>query len=388
MKILVASGSFKDVFSPYDVVDMLSEVFEDCGHEVIKCPFCDGGEYTYEVLSMILDSPKEISVEETINAYGKKDKSHYLIDKNKIAHIVSSEILRLYPDEDIYKNPLKLTDYGLGQLIKDAIDRNIQDIILYLGGTSTVDFGMGMLQALGGKLYDEKEILLEVPVTPEFLQKINWIEINKSRFKNINLKVVVDGDAKADEMEGITRLKVGKIYQSKVEDIVNQIKIVSQAVIHTTGYGSRHQFSGAAGGLFYGIDSSFKADYTLGGDYFINLLGLKNKMAECDYVVTGEGRYDNTACGKAPVSIASLAASLGKSVIMVCGQIDKNNLDSYESGIIKDSAKAKQLGIDTIITCQKYYDDHPVCGSYKEQIEYYKQITPRVLKKLIKEMKL
>ena len=40
----------------------------------------------------------------------------YLVNGSE-AHVISSEVVRLYPHEEAYKNPLLLTDYGIGQII-------------------------------------------------------------------------------------------------------------------------------------------------------------------------------------------------------------------------------------------------------------------------------
>lgn len=387
MRLFIVSGSFKDVFSPSEAVDMLGDVFTECRYEVTKCPFCDGGEYTYDVLKNTLVNSQEILVDDVLNAYGKKVKSHYLID-NKAAHIVSSEILRLYPEEDEYKNPAMLTDFGYGQLIADALGKGVREIRLYLGGTSTVGFGMGMLQALGGKLYDSSEVMIEIPATLEDLPRIKRISIEKSVFERARVTVIADGDAKADEMDGITRLKIGRKFVADADNIADKAKLAARSIEKATGFGFKRPFSGAAGGLLYGIDCAFDASYILGGEYFINFLGLKRKIAGCDYVVTGEGRYDNTACGKAPASIAGMASSLGKPVVLVCGQIDKDSFENeidYSTGIVLAPEEARNIGITKIITCQRYYNENTHSGSYLEQIRYYREMTPKILKELVKD---
>lgn len=388
MKILIASGSFKDVYSPSEAVDMLADVFLKHGHDVVKCPFCDGGEYTFDVLERTLGEFEEVLVDDVINVYGRHVQSHYLVDKDDVAHIVSSEILRLYPEEDNYKNPLKLTDYGFGQLILDAVNKGFKNINLYLGGTSTVDFGMGMLQALGGRLYDASGMLIAPYVTAETLSQISKIVFDSTKYRDIKVTVIADGDAKAYEMEGITALKVGRLFKGQKDLIVSSAKEAAQAVMEATGFGDKRPFSGAAGALLYGIDSIFRATYVLGGDYFANLLKLKEKICACDYVVTGEGRYDNTACGKAPASIAGIASSFGKPVALICGQIDKKGVPNYESGAIHNLPEAERLGISIILTCQKYYDEHPAVGTYKEQIDYYRKKTPEIIDALLAEVKL
>ena len=383
MKALVVSGAFKDVFSPLEATAMIQDVFSRHGYETYGVPFCDGGEYTFEVLKEMIPQPQVITPEGVISPAGIPKKSRYLIDGEKTAHIVSSEILRLLPKEDAYKNPLVLTDYGFGQLIGDALGRGIRKLVLYLGGTSTVSFGMGMIQSLGAKLYDEDGGVLPEPVVLQDLKHLSRIQVDSVLYKDISVTVVADGNAHADEMKGITSLKVGKAYQKERDHIVQETEEIKARIIQVTGQGTERDFSGAAGGLRYGIDSLFQAEYLPGGPYFIDLLKIKEKIKDCDLVVTGEGRYDNTACGKAPASVAAMAKSFGKPVVLVCGQIEKSMRSSCDGGIIRDEPEAGDLGISAIVTCQEYYDKHPLEGSYAELIDQYRTLTPIILDSLI-----
>ena len=51
-------------------------------------------------------------------------------------------------------DPLGASTYGLGLVIKDALHRGADEIVLGLGGSASTDGGGGMVQALGGRLYD------------------------------------------------------------------------------------------------------------------------------------------------------------------------------------------------------------------------------------------
>ena len=387
MKVLVVSGSFKDVFSPPEATNLIRDSFLRHGYDVSGVPFCDGGEYTYEVLKEILFDAEEIIVDDVIFPDGSRRPCHYLIDRDS-AHIVSSEILRLLPEEDARKNLLILTDYGFGQLIGDALKRGIRTLKLYLGGTSTVCFGMGMIQAMGAKLYEDEGTLIPVPAVPANMKRLQRIEIDRSLFQDVRVTVIADGNACADEMKGITALKVGRAFQKDKEEIVRESEEVKERVTMVTGFGTTRDFSGAAGGLLYGIDLVFDGDYVLGGIYFTDLLNIREKIRDCDLVVTGEGRYDNTACGKAPASVAAIAKSLGKPAVLVCGQIDTDAIPEYSGGILRDLPEAKELGFHAVLTCQEYYDEHPPEGSYPEQIEQYRALTPVLLDQLIGEFRL
>ncbi len=52
---------------------------------------------------------------------------------------------------------LKRTSYGLGEMIKHALDNDAKHVVISLGGIDSFDAGAGMLQALGAQFYDDSE---------------------------------------------------------------------------------------------------------------------------------------------------------------------------------------------------------------------------------------
>ena len=56
------------------------------------------------------------------------------------------------------KNPLNTTTYGVGEVIKDAIQNGCRHFIVGIGGSATNDGGVGMLQALALAFWIKTEI--------------------------------------------------------------------------------------------------------------------------------------------------------------------------------------------------------------------------------------
>lgn len=54
------------------------------------------------------------------------------------------------------RNPLCTTTYGVGEIILDAIRRGCRHFIVGIGGSATNDGGLGMLQALGYGMLDDR----------------------------------------------------------------------------------------------------------------------------------------------------------------------------------------------------------------------------------------
>ena len=387
MKILVATGSFKDVYSPLEAGDVICSALDREKNEVSMVPFCDGGEYTFEVLEHCF-SFEEKTAEQIMNPYGKTVSSRYLVQGEE-AHLVSSSILRLFPQEDVWKNPLTLTDYGYGQMIADALAQGCTRLTLYLGGTSTVCCGMGTIQALGAKLFDREGQMIASPCTGADLNRISRIEPPQTDYSHVKLHIVADGNSKVDALPGITGLKVGKALSEKKSRIVEQSMEGIENVLAVTGISPEKDFTGAAGGLLFGLEQIFpKIQYTLGGIYFNQVLGIEQKIRESDLVITGEGRYDNTADGKAPAVIAMLAKKHGKRAILICGQIEKKTVKSYHGGVIccKEEPQFLEQGIAQVLTCQEYFDSVILPDTYEDCVRFFREKTPQLIGRLFRKI--
>ena len=186
MKFVLAPDSFKESMTSKEVCNAMTEgirkVFSNA--EIIAVPMADGGEGTMQ--SMIDSTNGTIYSEIVKGPLGRDIKAQFGIlgDKNT-AIVEAAEACGLQLVDKSLRNPLITTTYGVGQLIKSALDMNINKLIITLGGSSTNDGGVGMLQALGVKFLDEKDE--EISFGGAFLSKIRKIDISMidKRIKNI-----------------------------------------------------------------------------------------------------------------------------------------------------------------------------------------------------------
>ncbi|MFH5810690.1 glycerate kinase [Companilactobacillus sp. FL22-1] len=98
------------------------------------------------------------------DAFWNSQNGHYLItriDSQNTAIIDSEQVVGV----DLAKNKSRdqlfhATSYGIGEFIVDAVTTGIRNIVLCLGKTAVADGGLGVLQALGAKIYDEEGSLI------------------------------------------------------------------------------------------------------------------------------------------------------------------------------------------------------------------------------------
>lgn len=385
MKIVVALGSFKDVYTSIEVCSMIKNILADNEKlEIITAPVCDGGEYTYEILKYYFSCHEE-TVKHIYNPYGRYVTASYLVINNE-AYIISSEILHLSSSEEQYRNPLILSDYGLGQLVADAIRKGYEKINICLGGTSTIGYGMGFAQALGARFWDIDNQEITQPIHCSDLINIKRAEFPSDQYSHIHVNVINDGITRCSHLDTVNPLKIGRVFDEIKESILEQVDSGRNAVLQLTGLMADIEYSGNGGAVYYGIESVFSATYCLGGEYFSRLFHLNEKITDCDLVITGEGRYDNPHLHKLPIYIAGMAKKQNKRVIYICGQTDESLHESITDGICSNNAILQDYGISTLITCQDDIRNQNISGEGQGLIKHYREVTPEIVKDKLKEL--
>jgi len=92
-------------------------------------------------------------------------------DKTALIEMASASGLELLTAEQT--NPMKTTTYGTGELINAAIEHGARKVLLAVGGSATVDCGLGAAAALGWKFCDEQGS--PVPLGGEGLAQVRTI---------------------------------------------------------------------------------------------------------------------------------------------------------------------------------------------------------------------
>ncbi|MBQ2403826.1 MAG: glycerate kinase, partial [Lachnospiraceae bacterium] len=150
MKIVVAIDSLKGSLTSLEAGQAIKQGIARAipEAEVYVRPLADGGEGTVEALVLGMNG-KNVRV--TVSGpLGKPvDCIYGILEESKTAIIEMSGAagITLVSDQD--RNPLNTTTYGVGEVIKDAIDKGCRHFIVGIGGSATNDGGIGMLQALG-----------------------------------------------------------------------------------------------------------------------------------------------------------------------------------------------------------------------------------------------
>lgn len=337
MKIVVAPDSFKGSLSAVEVAETIEKAIKQIvpTADVVMKPMADGGEGTLDCLLHTTDSQK-VRVQ-CRGALGDNISTYYGITNNKRAIIEIANIAGLVQVPREKRNPIRTTTYGIGEVIKDALDRGCRSFIIGLGGSATNDGGLGMLIALGMKAYDKKgnelkgfgKDLLHVA-------KVDFSTLDE-RLKEVDIQVASDVDnplcgkrgatATYGPQKGLRRNDIEKfdVSMNKYGTLIE--RAVQKRYKHIPG-------SGAAGGLGFAL-LSLNAHIISGAQLVSTIIELEKEIARAQLVITGEGQSDEqTLFGKAPSYVAKLAKKHGVPVILLSAAIkgDRDKLLQLFSG--------------------------------------------------------
>ncbi len=324
--------------SAAEVCDALREGIRaaDSGVQVVSVPLADGGEGTVDALvhategefiDVDVEGPLGDSVTATFGILGD--------GQTAVIEMAAASGLPLVPPQ--LRDPLHTTTYGTGQLIEAALQRGCRQLIVGIGGSATNDGGAAMAQALGARMLDEDGQLIP-RVSGGRLRDIADIDISglDSRLGDCQVRVACDVDNPLYGPQGaaytyapqkgatpaqVEALDAGLCHYAQVLEAA-----LGKSVAEIPG-------AGAAGGLGAGLLAFADASLESGVEIVAEVVGLREKAAGADLIITGEGRIDwQTAFGKAPSAAAKLGRELNIPVIGIGGSVEPEAAELYEHG--------------------------------------------------------
>ena len=352
MKIVIAMDSFKGTIPAGEACQIVAEVLAEFipgAHLSIK-PMADGGEGTAKamiaakhgqwVIKNVTGPLPDMKVKAGFAWFGS--------DRIALVEMASASGLELLKAAE--RNPLKTTTYGTGELIKAAALLKPQKILLAVGGSATVDGGVGAATALGWRFLDKNDNAVP-PGGGELshIQKITPPE-------NLNLPVV---EVLCDVENPLCGTQgAAKIYAPQkgatpqmVDDLEKGLTHLAQLVRSQLGKDLDVPGAGAAGGLAAGAIAFMNATLSSGIKTIINFTNLEAEIADADWIITGEGCFDRQSLyGKVVSGIAEIAANSNTPAAVIAGQIRLPKIHYQRMGIgTAIACKPQDLSLDEAI---------------------------------------
>ena len=337
LRILVAPNAFKESLSATEAAAAISRGILKVlpASKITQLPIADGGDGTLE--AVVEGTDGKIVRARVLDPLGKKIFAEYgLTGDGKTAVIEMSRASGLALVPTSQRNPMLCTSYGTGQLIKAALKRGVKDIILGIGGSATVDGGVGALQALGIEFLDRRG--KPVGWGGNGLKSISRIDPGAVNplLEQARILVACDVDnplvgprgsaAVFGPQKGATPGMVRKLdqYLGKLGRLIQ--RTTGRDVLQVAG-------SGAAGGIAGGFMGLLGAQLSPGSDLVFELLRVEEQVRKADLIFTGEGQIDfQTPFGKGPGMLAKTAKDAGVPVIGIAGSVAGDVGSLYDQG--------------------------------------------------------
>lgn len=338
MRVVVAIDSFKGSMSSLEAGEAISNGIKKAHKdtEVEIRPLADGGEGTVEALSIGMGG-KLINVDVT-GPVGRKVNAVYgIVDSSKTAIIEMSQAAGITLVSGDEKNPLYTTTFGVGELIKDAINKGCRHFVVGIGGSATNDCGIGMLQALGYEFLDKegKQVgfgAIGVRDTVSIRDENVIKELSECYFRvACDVNNPLCGDLGCSAIYGPQKGATKEMVADMDGWLKNYSKIVKEKYPDAD---CEYPGTGAAGGLGYAFFNFTNSKLESGIKIVLDETKLEEYVKDADIVVTGEGRLDHqTVMGKAPVGVANIAKKYNKKVIAFSGSVTEDAGVCNEHGI-------------------------------------------------------
>lgn len=317
MKIVIAVDSFKGSLTSLEAGQAIADGIRRVKDADIKIvPIADGGEGT--VTALVNGMGGRLMKTTVTGPLGSPVEAEWGIVNGDTAVIEMASAAGICLVEKEQLDPLRATTFGVGELIKTALDMGLRRFIIGIGGSATNDGGSGMLEALGFELNDSANNKISRGAIG--LKDLSSISSNNvtSALSSATFRIVCDvsnplcGDMGCSKIYGPQK----GASPSDIEAMDGWLK--NFALL--SGGDPDYPGAGAAGGMGFAFKTFLGGSLERGIDIIIAETRLEALIKDADLVITGEGRMDSqTINGKVPFGIASISRKCDRKLIAFCG---------------------------------------------------------------------
>lgn len=331
MRIVLAPDKFKGTLTAAEVSSHLESGIRRAAPDVelVTVPVADGGDGTLD--AALAQGFRRVDVEAN-GPTGRLVRSAIGVrDGVAVVELAAVAGLTLLPGGR--PDPLRASSFGVGQLIRAALDEGCREIVLGVGGSASTDGGAGMLQALGVRLLADDGT--DLPLGGIALGALARVDASglDSRLAGVRVVLATDVD---NPLTGPTG--AAAVYGPQKGATPDDVAALDAALAHLSRLvdpaAARSPGAGAAGGVGYAALTVLRATMRPGIEVVLELGGFAGAAAGADLVVTGEGAIDlQTLHGKAVAGVAAAARVAGARCVAVCGQSSLGPRDLAVAGV-------------------------------------------------------
>jgi glycerate 2-kinase len=302
VRALASPASLKGVLSAGEAAAALAEGLRSAGAEAVELPVADGGEGTLEVLHGALGGEWRDAV--VSDPLGRKVTARWLLLPGGVAAVESAQAIGLTLVAEEERDVMQASSRGLGELILAALAADPRELIVFLGGTATVDGGLALFEVVG-------ELRIPVRAACDVRSKLLdavWVFAEQK-------------GATPEQLPELERRLLNNAALEPFRDVPG---------------------AGAAGGLGAAL-AALGAELIEGAPLILELIGFPGRLRDADLALTGEGSVDrSTWLGKAPAAVLGACQEARVRCVLFGGRVLEQpaGLEVYE--LSGDPARARE----------------------------------------------
>ncbi len=342
MRVVVAPDKFAGTLTAPEAADAITEGWlrHSPHDQVEQVPMADGGPGFLHVLHQSLHG--ELCQVTVPDPYGRPVEAAYL-RHGDTAYLEAAQACGLHLTPRERRDPERASTHGLGELVAAAIDSGAGRIVIGLGGVATNDGGAGLLAALGA-VSDPPDRLEGGPRDLDGLKRVD-LSAARTRVAGVELVAATDVDNPLLGLIGATSTYGPQ--KGVADDRIMWVEgVLERYAAATHRRTALAQGAGAAGGLGYAL-LLLGASRVPGVELVAEVVGLADKVAAADLVVTGEGAFDfSSRSGKVPYGVAAVAAQSARPCIALAGRVLVGSRETRALGVESAYAMVDLVGED------------------------------------------
>ncbi|MBC8610513.1 Glycerate kinase [uncultured Ruminococcus sp.] len=335
-RFIIIPDSFKGTISSIEICEIIRQkaqlIFPDC--DVVTLPVADGGEGTVDCFLQAMPGEK-VSCQVTGPWFEQVDSFYGMFGKTAVIEMAAAAGLPMVEDR---KDPSKTTTYGVGELMKHAMEHGATEIVLGMGGSCTTDGGCGCAAALGAKFYREDgSEFVPVGENLDQIARVDLQEVEKL-CKGVSITAMCDvenpmyGSRGAAYVFGPQKGAGPRM----VEMLDQNLKALAKIMEEQLGLAGlpQQEGAGAAGAFGAGAVAFLGAKLNSGIETVLDHVHFDEHLKTADAVFTGEGRFDSQSLdGKVISGVARRTKAAEVPLYVIAGDLARDIPDAYSRGV-------------------------------------------------------
>lgn len=343
---LLAPDSFKGTLTAAEVVQALGAGIRAVqpGADLIERPMADGGEGTLEALAEGSGGRWGTTEVGPAHSEGARQRARWLERGDGSWVVELADVAGLAAIPAGHRSPLITSTHPLGALLEVLLSRGARSLVIGLGGSATVDGGLGALQALGAVIHLEAGRLSR-PCIGADLRHLQSIDLGpvRRKLKGVQVLLAVDVRNPLTGPQGAARIYGPQ--KGADEAAVQALEAGLQRLAGLLGDPGTAPGDGSAGGAGYGLRLGLGAQSTPGAKWVAEAIGLPEACGGADCLVTGEGCYDDqTDQGKVAWEVGGIARAAEVPAAIVAGSIRRTTPCPFDQRISLEDLSEEPCG--------------------------------------------